>query len=112
MTLERRDDPMRATGGERYGENVAEQVNEGEFHQRVALVLSQVFHPVYSYLFAGRGHFVSRLELRLAQAKLSTPVEIYLSNALALGSFLGALVGGGLGTLTLAVLGRPDCRRR
>ena len=107
MTLERRDDPTRATGERRYGEDVAEQVDQGQFHQRVALVLSQVFHPVYSYLFAGRGHFVSRLELRLAQAKVSTPVEIYLSNALALGSFLGALVGGGFGTLTLAVLGRP-----
>jgi flagellar protein FlaJ len=107
MTLERRDDPMRATGGERYGEDIAEQVAQSRFHQRVALVLSQVFHPVYKYLFAGRGHFVSRLERRLAQAKVSTPVEIYLSNALALGTFLGALVGGGLGAATLALLGRP-----
>jgi flagellar protein FlaJ len=107
MTLERRDDPTRATGGEWYGEDIIGQADEARFHQRVALVLSQVFQPVYSYLFAGRGHFVSRLELRLAQAKLSTPVEVYLSNALALSAFLGALVGGGLGTLALAVLGRP-----
>jgi len=107
MTLERRDDPTRATGRAGYGEDVTDRVDQGRFHQRVALVLSQVFHPVYSYLFAGRGHFVSRLELRLAQAKLSTPVEIYLSNALALGAVLGALVGGALGTLALAVLGRP-----
>ena len=107
VTLERRDDPTRATGRERYDEDLAEQVTESRFHQRVALVLSQVFHPVYAYLFAGRGHFVSRLELRLAQAKLSTPVEIYLSNALALGSLLGALAGGGLGTLALVTLGRP-----
>jgi flagellar protein FlaJ len=107
MTLERRDDPMRATQHERYGEDITEQVEESRFHQRVALVLSQVFHPVYKYLFAGRGHFVSQLEVRLAQAKVSTPVEIYLSNAIALGTLLGALVGGGLGVLTLALLGRP-----
>jgi flagellar protein FlaJ len=107
MTLEDGDDLLRATGRDRYGEDVTEQVTESRFHQRVALVLSQVFHPVYKYLFAGRGHFVSRLEVRLAQAKIPTPVEIYLSNAIALGTFIGALVGGGLGALVLAALGRP-----
>jgi flagellar protein FlaJ len=107
VTLERRDDPTRATGQERYGEDITEQVAGSGYHQRVALVLSQVFHPVYRLLFAGRGHFVSRLEMRLAQAKLSTPVEIYLSNALALGTLLGGLFGSGVGVLALTVLGRP-----
>lgn len=107
MSLERTNDPMRATQHERYGEDITAQVAERGFHQRIALVLSQVFHPVYRFLFAGRGHFLSRLELRLAQAKLSTPVEIYLSNAVALGTVLGVLVGAGLGLTTVALLGTP-----
>jgi len=107
MTVERTDDPTRATQGERYGEGVADRTVEMTFYQRLALVLSQVFHPVYRALFAGRGHFLSRLELRLAQAKVSTPVEIYLSNAVALGTLSGALVGTAAGVTGLAVFGMP-----
>ncbi len=107
MTVERSDDPMRASREGQFGEDITQQVERSSFHQRFALVLSQVFQPVYRALFAGRGHFVSQLELRLAQAKLSTPVELYLSNALALGTFLGVLLGGSLGLLVVAVVGLP-----
>ena len=107
MTVERADDPTRATRGGQHDEGVGDRVAESTFHQRFALVLSQVFHPVYRALFAGRGHFLSRLELRLAQAKVSTPVEIYLSNALALGTLFGVLVGATAGVLGLAVFGLP-----
>ncbi len=105
MGVERRNDPLQATQCDRYGENIAEQADASGFYQRMALVLSQIFHPVYKYLFAGRGHFVSQLEARLAQAKRTTPVEIYLSNAIALGTVLGAVVGLLASLLIVVVVG-------
>ncbi len=107
MTVERSDDPLRGTQHDRYGEDIAEQVDPSSFRQRFALVLSQVFQPVYRYLFAGRGHFISQLELRLAQAKVSTPVEIYLSNALAFGALAGSIIGATLGSLALVLVDLP-----
>lgn len=94
MGVQRRDDPSRATQRERYGDNITAQVEDEPFRQRLALAISRFFQPVYRRLFAERGHFVSRLEERLIRAKISTPVELYLSNAVALGSLVGVAIGG------------------
>lgn len=112
MTIARTGDPADATQQDRYGEDIAAQHESDGFHQRLSLAISHLFQPIYTYLFAGRGHFISNLEARLAQAERSTPVEIYLSNVLALGTGIGILLGGvlgivGLGALSDALFGLP-----
>ncbi len=51
--------------------------------------ISDLFYPLYRRLFDGDGDFVSNLEQKLGEARMATPVEIYLSRALALGVAFG-----------------------
>ena len=61
-------------------------------------VLGDAFYPVFRVVFDEDGDFVSDVETKLEQARMSATVELYLSRALAVGA-----IGGGvlwvLGTL-------------
>jgi flagellar protein FlaJ len=71
---------------------------EGEQLDRSTDLLGDAFYPVFQFLFDEDGDFVSDVETKLEQARMSATVELYLSRALALGA-----IGGGilwvLGTL-------------
>ncbi|MFP8955223.1 type II secretion system F family protein [Natrialbaceae archaeon A-CW3] len=54
-------------------------------------VLGEAFYPLYSRLFGENSQFVSDLELKLAQARMTDTVEMYLSRSLGVG-FLSGLV--------------------
>ena len=60
--------------------------------------LGDLFYPLFQRLFDEDGDFVDDVETKLAQARMSTTVELYLSRALAVGVLLG-LVLWLLGTL-------------
>ncbi|MFB6155686.1 MAG: type II secretion system F family protein [Haloferacaceae archaeon] len=51
--------------------------------------LGDAFYPLYRWLFDGDGDFVADVESKLAQSRMSAPVEMYLSRALAIGVILG-----------------------
>ncbi len=78
------------------------------FLSRISVSLSQIFQPVYNNLFAGRGNFVSRLEIKLAQARFNTAVEIWVSQAIAVGMILGMAVGVLVGVLLWLVIPFKD----
>ena len=71
---------------------------EGEQLDRSTDLLGDAFYPVFQFLFDEDGDFVTDVETKLEQARMSATVELYLSRALALGA-----IGGGilwvLGTL-------------
>jgi flagellar protein FlaJ len=74
--------------------------------------LGDAFYPLFRWLFDQDGEFVDDVELKLAQARMSDTVELFLSRALALGVVAGALlwlVGSllGYGLFALGVLS-PD----
>ncbi|MFP9190368.1 type II secretion system F family protein [Natronosalvus vescus] len=54
-------------------------------------VLGETFYPLYSRLFGDDSQFVSDVELKLAQARMTDTVEMYLSRSLGVG-FLSGLV--------------------
>ncbi len=54
--------------------------------------LADAFYPLYRLLFDDNSDFVGNLERKLAEARIPQTVELYLSVALALGVFVGALL--------------------
>ncbi len=54
--------------------------------------LADAFYPLYRWLFDDDSDFVGNLERKLAEARIPQTVELYLSKALALGVFVGALL--------------------
>jgi len=70
-------------------------------------LLSDLGYPVYSRVFDEDDDFVSNLDRKLAEARMATPVELYLSRAITIGLLAGLLlwiVGNAVG-YTLFVLG-------
>jgi flagellar protein FlaJ len=51
--------------------------------------LGDLFYPVYARLFDEDSEFVRNVETKLAQARMATPVEMYVSRALGLGLIVG-----------------------
>ena len=63
-------------------------------------ILEDLFLPVYRRLFNGDGEFVDDLSTKLAQARMSDNVELYIARSLAYGTIAGgllAIVGVALG---------------
>ncbi|TSD09826.1 flagella assembly protein j [Haloglomus irregulare] len=54
--------------------------------------LSDLFYPLYDRLFDDDGDFVSNVETKLAEARMSETVEIYLSRSLAVGVVVGLVL--------------------
>ncbi|GAB6862342.1 type II secretion system F family protein [Haloplanus litoreus] len=54
--------------------------------------LGDLFYPLFRWLFDEDGDFVDDVETKLAQARMATTVELYLSRALAVGVLLGAVL--------------------
>jgi flagellar protein FlaJ len=70
-------------------------------------LLSDLGYPVYRRVFDEEDNFVTNLDRKLAEARMATPVELYLSRAITIGLLAGALlwvVGISIG-YTLFVLG-------
>jgi flagellar protein FlaJ len=70
-------------------------------------LLSDLGYPVYRRVFDEDDDFVSDLDRKLAEARMATPVELYLSRAITIGLLAGVLlwvVGNAIG-YTLFVLG-------
>ncbi len=51
-----------------------------------------LFYPVFRLLFDPEGQFVADIERKLAEARMSDPVEMYLSRSLGLGLVFGLLL--------------------
>nr|WP_255198858.1 type II secretion system F family protein [Halorarius litoreus] len=71
-------------------------------------MLAQRFYPLYRRLFDPEGEFVTTVEQRLAESRLTDTVEMFLSRALAIGVLTGLalwLLGIGFGYGLFAVLG-------
>ncbi|THE62832.1 flagella assembly protein j [Salinadaptatus halalkaliphilus] len=65
--------------------------------------LGELFYPLYSHLFSDDSEFVADVEIKLAQARMTDTVELYLSRAIGIGFIsglalwlLGLLLGYGL----------------
>ncbi len=54
--------------------------------------LGDAFYPLYDRLFADDSNFVAEFERKLHQSQIGTPVELYLSKALAVGVLVGLLL--------------------
>ncbi|MFB6195628.1 MAG: type II secretion system F family protein [Haloplanus sp.] len=54
--------------------------------------LGDLFYPLYRRIFDEEGDFVDDVETKLVQSRMSTPVELYLSRALAVGTLLGLVL--------------------
>ncbi|RDI70816.1 type II secretion system F family protein [Halopelagius longus] len=54
--------------------------------------LGDAFYPLFRLLFDEDGDFVADVELKLQQARIPATVELYLSNALAVGTLAGLLL--------------------
>jgi flagellar protein FlaJ len=54
--------------------------------------IAHAFYPLYRRLFGERGSFVDGVERALAAARMPHPVEMYLSMALAAGTFAGGVL--------------------
>jgi flagellar protein FlaJ len=52
-------------------------------------LLSDIGYPVYRRLFNSEGDFVGDLDTKLAEARMATPVELYISRSLTLGMVVG-----------------------
>ncbi|MFB6170510.1 MAG: type II secretion system F family protein [Haloarculaceae archaeon] len=72
--------------------------------------LGDAFYPLYNRLFDEDGDFVADVETKLAQSRINTTVELYLSRALAIGVLSGLLlwVVGTLAGYTIFVLFLSD----
>jgi len=55
-------------------------------------LLGETFYPLYSWLFSEDSQFVSDLELKLAQARMTDTVEMYLARSLGIGFLSGLLL--------------------
>ncbi len=70
-------------------------------------VLGEFFFPVYRLLFSENGQFVSDVEKKLAQARMTDTVELYLSRALGIGIISGLslwMLGTVLGVIVFTFL--------
>ncbi|MFC7166239.1 type II secretion system F family protein [Halospeciosus flavus] len=63
-------------------------------------VLADTFYPVYKWAFGEHSDFVADVERKLAESRMSDPVEMYISRAIGVGTlvgltlwFLGVFVG-------------------
>ena len=68
------------------------------------------FYPLYERLFGDESEFVEELERKLAQARMSSSVEMYLSRALAVGLLVGVglwLLGSFVGWLLARTVLEP-----
>lgn len=54
-------------------------------------ILTALFYPVYQLVFSEDSDFVNNIDTSLKQARVTTPVEIYLSRALGLSVILGVV---------------------
>ncbi|MFB6117627.1 type II secretion system F family protein [Halosegnis sp.] len=54
--------------------------------------LSDAFYPLYRWLFDENSDFVGSMETKLAESRMPQTVEIFLSRALAIGTFVGVLL--------------------
>ena len=73
-----------------------------------ATTVGDTFYPLYQALFDEEGDFVSGVEAKLAEARMGDNVEMYISRALAVGTFAGLtlwLLGMLLGFLVVQMLG-------
>ncbi|MFC6614740.1 type II secretion system F family protein [Halopenitus salinus] len=52
-------------------------------------VLGELFYPVYSFVFDSEGDLVDDVETKLAEARMSDTVELFVSKALAIGIISG-----------------------
>jgi len=67
--------------------------------------LGDAFYPLYSMLFSENSDFVAGVEKKLAQARMTDPVEMYISRALGIGMLAGGflwLIGTLLGYVLFA----------
>ena len=67
--------------------------------------LGDAFYPLFSSLFSENSDFVSGVETKLAQARMTDPVEMYISRALGIGVLAGGflwLIGTLLGYVLFA----------
>jgi flagellar protein FlaJ len=54
--------------------------------------LGDAFYPLFKRLFDAEGDFVASVETKLAQARMTQQVELYISRALAVGVIVGVLL--------------------
>ena len=54
--------------------------------------LGDAFYPLYDLIFDSDGDFVADFDRKLKQSQLATPVELYLSRALAIGVLTGLIL--------------------
>lgn len=78
---------------DRYGEDLSAVGEDGSLRGRAVLAISQITTPLYQRMFSKRGEFVSDLEGSLKEANIKVPVQMYLSNSIAVGGVAGATVG-------------------
>ncbi|WP_224447167.1 type II secretion system F family protein [Haloprofundus salilacus] len=67
------------------GSNGARSANAGE-------MLGDAFYPLFTWLFDPDGDFVGDVEEKLTQARVTTTVELYISQALAVGVLIGLVL--------------------
>lgn len=104
-----RDDSPRVEDIYNYQKEHSSVPSRDGFLNRISIALSQVFQPVYNSLFAGRGSFITRLEIKLAQARINQAVEIWVTRAIAIGFLLGSLVGAIVGfSISLTLISVSD----
>ncbi|WP_290814659.1 type II secretion system F family protein [Halovivax sp.] len=63
---------------------------DGQFGESDAL--GDAFYPLYARLFSGDSQFVADVETKLAQARMTDTVEMYLSRALGIGFISGVVL--------------------
>jgi len=52
-------------------------------------LLGRLFYPVFGLLFDPDGDFVGDVERKLAEARMTDPVEMYVSRSLGVGALVG-----------------------
>ncbi|WP_302083367.1 type II secretion system F family protein [Salinibaculum rarum] len=94
-------DPTDASSTVELGE---ERDDDSTTEQSILLAVSELFYPVYQKFFNKQDRYVRNLEKRLTKANINRPVEIYVSGALAIGTFVGAILGLVLGGMMYFLL--------
>ncbi|WP_232688386.1 type II secretion system F family protein [Halobacterium zhouii] len=54
--------------------------------------LADAFFPLYKWAFSERSDFVADVEIKLAEARMDDPVELFLSRAMGVGALLGVVL--------------------
>ncbi|MFB6255037.1 MAG: flagella assembly protein j, partial [Halobacteriaceae archaeon] len=55
-------------------------------------IIADFFYPLYQFIFSEDSDFVASLDTKLSEARMSDTVELYLTKALAVGTFAGAIL--------------------